>query len=143
MPWQMDRIHVVDVGTRMVILLMTLVLRNVVGGMPWKMDWMRDVEVGSGMVILLILLMTCVQKNDVGVMQWQMDSVRVVEVGAVSILLCWRMEVIGLNRLVPREVIPGTYQKLIDCVFEVTSQCPGTMESRNLPQKPTVSKAAL
>ena len=67
----MELMRVVEVGTGMVLLVMTWMLRNIDGMVP--------------------RMINCVLKNDVGVMPWQMDSVQVVEVGVVSVLFCWRM----------------------------------------------------
>ncbi len=57
--------QIVEVGTGMVKLLMTLVLINVVGVMPWKMDLVRVVEVEPRMEMFLV---TLVLRNGVGLM---------------------------------------------------------------------------
>ncbi len=50
----MELMRVVEVGTGMVILVMTWLLRNIVGMVPRLMELMRFVEVETGMVILLM-----------------------------------------------------------------------------------------
>ncbi len=61
----MKLMRAVEVGTGMVLLMMTWLLRNIVGMVPRLMELMRFVEIETGMVNLL---MTLALINVVGVM---------------------------------------------------------------------------